>query len=118
MGRPTKCTPETTEKVCEALKLGVSWAAAAAHAGVPASAVAEWRRLGADGTAPFADFLAETDKARGVAEVRLAAMMMKAAQEGDTSAAKWLIEHRATDPSAVVDERPSAAAIIAKLCGA
>jgi len=94
MGRPTKCTPETTEKVCEALKLGVSWAAAAAHAGLSERCVMEWCERGRDGEEPFAQFLQSTTRARDSAEVRMAAIVMKAAQEGNASAAQWWLERR------------------------
>lgn len=94
MGRPTKCTPDTTEKVCEALKLGVSWAAAAAHAGITERCVMEWCERGKGGEEPFAQFLQAATRARDSAEVRMAAIVMKAAQEGNASAAQWWLERR------------------------
>jgi len=118
MARTSSLTASVTEKVCEALKLGVSFAAAAAHAGVSASTLSDWRRRGADGEAPFDQFRESTDRARGQFEVRAAAMVMKSAQDGDGSAARYLIEHRATDTGdSPASERPSASAILAKLAG-
>lgn len=80
--------------------------------------MAEWRRKGASGEQPFAYFREATDAARAQCEVRLAAIMMKAAQEGDVAAAKWLSEHRSFDSG---DDdgagRPTAAAILAKMAG-
>ena len=42
MARPSKCTPEVIAKVCEALKLGVSWEAAGAHAGIDRATLTNW----------------------------------------------------------------------------
>lgn len=44
MGRPTKCTPELTERVCEALKKGVSIKSAMELAGCDESTYYKWRR--------------------------------------------------------------------------
>ena len=94
MARPSKCTPEVVAKICEALKLGVSWAAAAAHAGLTERCVMEWKARGLEGEAPFDQFLQEATRARESAEVRMAAIVMKAAQEGNASAAQWWLERR------------------------
>ena len=94
MARPTKCTPETTAKVCEALRLGCSWDAAGAHAGVERRTISDWRKRGEDGEEPFATFLHEATRARDAAEVRMAAIVMKHAQEGNVGAAQWWLERR------------------------
>lgn len=94
MARPTDCTPERTAKVCEALALGVSWAAAAAHAGLDESTVTIWKQRGRDGEEPFATFLTAATRARASAEVRMAAIVLKSAQEGNAAAAQWWLERR------------------------
>lgn len=117
-GRPTDCTPETTAKVCEALKLGVSLADAAAHSGIPSADVESWVSRGAAGEAPFASFVEQAERARAQFRVRIAAMMMKAAQEGDMQAAKWLAEN--ADPAPVADQcrpKPSTWSILARSAG-
>lgn len=93
-GRPTECTPETTAKVCEALALGVSWEAAAAHACVSPQTLINWRKRGADGEQPFFDFLEAATRARDGAEARMAAIVVKAADEGNVAAAQWWLERR------------------------
>lgn len=94
MARPTDCTPEKTAKVCEALALGVSWAAAAAHAGLSERCVMDWCARGRDGEEPFAQFLQAATRARDGAEVRMAAIVLKSAQEGNAAAAQWWLERR------------------------
>ena len=94
MARPTDCTPERTAKVCEALALGVSWAAAAAHAGLSERCVMDWCARGRDGEEPFAQFLQAATRARDGAEVRMAAIVLKSAQEGNAAAAQWWLERR------------------------
>lgn len=96
MARPSSLTPAVTEKVCEALKLGVSWEAAAAHAGIGVSTIHNWLAQAADDVAGghFREFLEQTTRARDSSEVRMAAIVMKAAQEGDAKAAQWWLERR------------------------
>lgn len=97
MARPSKCTPEVIAKVCEALKLGVSWAAAAAHAGLDEATLTGWKQRAKDGEEPFLTFLTESTRARDSAEVRMAAIVLKAAQEGSVNAAQWWLERRRGD---------------------
>lgn len=119
MGRPTKCTPEVVERICEALALGVSWAAAAAHAGMSEAALTEWKQRGNDGEEPFAAFLAEATRARDAAEVRMASIVIRAAEEGDAKAAQWWLERRRSaswgrqDSMAVTVEKADPAAVLA-----
>lgn len=94
MARPTKLTAATSARVCEALALGVSWAAAAAHAGLSERCVMEWCERGRKGEKVFAQFLQDTTRARDAAEVRYAAVVAKAAKEGNEGAARWWLERR------------------------
>lgn len=119
MGRPTLCTPEVTERVCEALALGVSWAAAAAHAGLTERCLMEWCERGRAEEEPFAHFLQETTRARDAAEVRMASIVIRAAEEGDAKAAQWWLERRRSaswgrqDSMAVTVEKADPAAVLA-----
>lgn len=97
IGRPTKCTPQVVAKICEALQLGVSWAAAAAHAGISEACIKEWLQRGRAGEKPFADFVAQATQARDRAEVRMAAIVARAAEEGSVLAAQWWLERRRGD---------------------
>lgn len=94
MARPTKLDADRQAKVCEALALGVSIEAAAAHAGLSATCVHEWMARGRKGERLYAEFLEATTRARDAAEVRFAAVVAKAAKEGSESAARWWLERR------------------------
>lgn len=94
MGRPTKLDADRQTKVCEALALGVSIEAAAAHAGLSAACVHEWMARGRKGERLYAEFLEAATRARDAAEVRFAAVVAKAAKEGSESAARWWLERR------------------------
>ena len=99
MARPSSLTPAVTEKVCEALKLGVSWEAAAAHAGVGPATVHRWLAQAADDKegGQFWEFREQTTRARNSAETRMAAIVLKAAQDGNVGAAQWWLERRKPD---------------------
>lgn len=94
MARPTKLDADRQARICEALALGVSIEAAAAHAGLSATCVHEWMSRGRKGERLYAEFLEATTRARDAAEVRYAAVVAKAAKEGSESAARWWLERR------------------------
>ncbi len=65
IGRPTDCTPELTEDVCNAIREVGSLEAAAAEAGISYRSVFQWRRKGREEPETvFAAFLHATDSAR------------------------------------------------------
>ncbi len=97
MARPTKLDADRQARICEALALGVSWAAAAAHAGLSERCVMEWCERGRRGEKPYEQFLQEATRARDAAEVRYAAVVAKAAKEGNEAAARWWLERRRPD---------------------
>ena len=94
MARPTKLNADRQARICEALALGVSIEAAAAHAGLSAACVHEWMARGRKGERLYAEFLEAATRARDAAEVRFAAVVAKAAKEGSESAARWWLERR------------------------
>lgn len=107
MGRPTDCTPETTEKVCAGLRMGMTWAAAAAYAGMTATSLFAWKARGREGEQPFADFLEATQRAEDECEARDVAKLDELAQmdcQGDPAmlkiqadALKFRLERRRPD---------------------
>lgn len=94
MARPTECTPERIDRICEALALGVSWAAAAAFAGVNEATVHRWRQAGERGRQPYRELCERATQARDAAEVRMAGIVIRAAEEGNPGAAMWWLERR------------------------
>ena len=97
MARPTKLDADRQARICEALALGVSIEAAAAHAGLSAACVHEWMARGRKGERLYAEFLEAATRARDAAEVRFAAVVAKAAKEGNEAAARWWLERRRPD---------------------
>lgn len=64
MARPTDCNPQVTKIVAASVRAGLSYAAAAARAGISVTSINEWRRRGAEGEEPFALFAEEVARAR------------------------------------------------------
>lgn len=87
MGRPTKRTPETTKKVCDAIRAGATFEHAAAFAGVSYATFAEWR-------VRFPDFAEAVKAAEGAGAVALLAKLQAAATSGHWQAAAWILERR------------------------
>jgi hypothetical protein len=85
-GRPTKFTPQTVQRVLDCVERGVPLALAATAAGIASQSLYTYRNTHKD----FAAAL-EAAIARGV-EKRLA-IIVKAADSGDVSSARWWLEH-------------------------
>ena len=90
IGRPTKCTPEVTERICAEVARGMPKKYAAALAGVDYSQVNDWEKRGAEGEEPFATFA----RALGDARATHIAMRLQAIDsgEGDWKRQAWLLE--------------------------
>lgn len=86
-GRPTKRTPETVKKLCDAIRLGASYGDACGYAGIDIGTFGEWRDK-------FPDFAHEIKEAEGAGRVQLIAKIQKAANDGNWQAAAWMLERR------------------------
>lgn len=86
MGRRTKLTDETRDKLYQALDLGVTFKQAAAYAGIDEATFYRWMNTKRE--------FCESIRAReGRAVVSLLALVQQAARE-DWHAAAWILEHR------------------------
>jgi hypothetical protein len=85
-GRPTKFTPATVQRILDCVERGVPLTLAASAAGIAYQSLVTYRNAHKD----FAAAL-ELAIARGV-EKRLA-IIVKAADAGDVSSARWWLEH-------------------------
>lgn len=99
-GRPTLLTPETAQRVVDALKAGNFLDTAAAYVGVNRKSLHEWLKKGrAKGARdPYRGFVVQVDEAMAQAEVMFAARIANAA--GDPrhwTAAAWMLERRWPD---------------------
>lgn len=87
VGRPTKRTPETVKKLCDAIRLGASYGDACGYAGIDIATFGRWRD-------EFADFAHEIKEAEASGRVQLIAKIQKAATDGNWQAAAWMLERR------------------------
>jgi hypothetical protein len=87
MARPTKYTPETVERICEGIRLGLTYELAAGYAGISYATFNDWREK----KTQFSKAVAEAE-AKGAA-VNMA-RINKEAQEGEWRAAAWIMENR------------------------
>ena len=99
MPRPTKMTPETTEKLVKALRLHATHRLACQYAGISEGAFYKYMKLGqadieAGEATPFVEFVKAIKEAEGTASVAALAMIEKAASEGNWQAAAWKLERR------------------------
>lgn len=98
-GRPTLCTPETTRKATDALRLQAPYWLAARYAGIGESTFMAWMARGradteADIDSPYRDFLEEVHNASSQGAIGELAMIEKAAKDGEWRAAAWKLERR------------------------
>ena len=92
-GRPTKCTPELTERICIKIRAGNHVEAAVKAEGLSVSAFYRWQATGkAAKRGKFREFVEALEKAKATGEVRNVALIQKAAADGYWQAAAWLLE--------------------------
>jgi hypothetical protein len=73
MARPTKCTPQVTETICEHIRQGVPQETSAALAGISERTFYDWMSWGAAGREPWAQFSQSVARARAECEAALIA---------------------------------------------
>ncbi len=84
MGRPSKLTKRVADKICLALRSGVTMEAAASFAGIDRATLYRWLERGLDGRGGrFREFRTDVEKAQGEVEARICARIIKAVDEGD-----------------------------------
>lgn len=110
-GRPSKLTPEVQDTICKYLRAGNAFKTACEAAGIGYATGVEWRARGEDrdperaGDEAFAQFAAATRRAESEALARCAAVVQKAAVDGNWQAATWFLERRAPTEWGRVDRR-------------
>jgi hypothetical protein len=90
MPRPTKCTPELTEKICEYLASGCYVCTACQAVGISETTLGNWRARAAEGEEPYVTFVAATKEAEAKAELRALALVQKAMPENWAAAMTWM----------------------------
>ncbi len=132
MGRPSKLTPEVQARIVQAISGGNFRQVAAEWAGVSAKTLREWMARGAKAkTGPFAEFRAAVLEAERAAEIRMVALVMKAAAD-DPKHAEWWLERKCPSrwarrdkspprnggPTAIIEHRGAVTSRIADLAAA
>jgi hypothetical protein len=89
-GRPTKLTPEVTEAICQAIRIGTPQKYAAEGNGIAEDTLLGWMRRGAAAEEPYDKFFEAVTRARADCVKRLVIN-----SQGDgPSGARWLLERR------------------------
>lgn len=95
VGRPTKFTPDTCNRILSAIRNGNTYEASAHYGGVSYDTLREWIKRGQEETAgEFSEFFEAIKSAEAKAEVESVALIRQAAQEGQWQAAAWFLERR------------------------
>jgi hypothetical protein len=86
-GRKTKYTPETVDKLTQAIRLGATYKLACDYAGISQETFSQWRN-----TKP--EFSDAVQKAEGTGVLLWLTKIEQAASEGNWQAAAWKLERR------------------------
>lgn len=94
MGRPCKCTPETTAKMVEALKKGAYVELAIKYARISKTTHYSWMRMGEKGDPKYRDYYEQITAADSYGGLQALETINAAAANGTWQAAAWLLERR------------------------
>ncbi len=94
MGRPSKLNDLCVKRICDALKSGVSRAAAAHGARISYATLKNWLSDGRDGVEPYVAFLAAVLEAEARAETEMVHKLFEAARNGSVGAMCFWLERR------------------------
>ena len=94
MGAPTKCTPELTERYCQAIRRGAYQRTACEYAGITPRAVQYWAERAEAGEEPYASFVSQVKEAEAAAVLTRLARIEKAGMDGVWQADAWYLERR------------------------
>jgi hypothetical protein len=90
MPRPTKCTPELTERICEYLASGCYVCTACDLCGIDQSTYHRWRERGENGEEPYCEFVKAIKDAEARAEAHAVALVQKAMVDDWKAAMTWM----------------------------
>lgn len=95
-GRPTKFTPETVQKLIQAIQMGATYELACQYAAITIDTMNNWMKKSktAKENDPFFGFFDSVKEAEGKAVVGWLAKIEKAANDGSWQAAAWKLERR------------------------
>ena len=88
---------DLTERLLEAIKLGMYTEHACAYAGISSSTFRRWREKAEEGIEPFQSFWLQVNKAEADAIIRRVARIEQAGKDGQWQADAWLLERKYPD---------------------
>lgn len=96
MARPSKLTPEITERICMAIRAGNYAKVAAAMAGISETTYYKWLEMAElpNAKKEYKEFRESIERAEAEAEVVAIARIRQAADNGDWKAAGWYLERK------------------------
>lgn len=95
MPRPTKLTPDLTDKLVRAIKAGNRLDVAARYAGISETTYHRWMQEGETAkSGAKREFWETVMEARAIAEVSAVSVILSAARSGSWRAAAWWLERR------------------------
>jgi transposase len=97
VGRPSKLTPETQDRIVQAIQAGNYVEIAAQYAGIGKATLYRWLEMAEDPNSDtkYREFRDAVESARSAAEIRNVALIQKAANDGTWQAAAWYLERTA-----------------------
>lgn len=93
-GRRSLLTKETTDRFCEAVRLGMTYKLASQYAGISDMTFYSWKRKADAGSAKHVKFLKTVKTAESHGAAKCLAVIERAAEEGSWQAAAWILERR------------------------
>jgi hypothetical protein len=103
-GRPPKYSPAMLQRICEGIRLGLSYQRAAEGAGIHAATLRDWIQHDEQGDLRFAGVASAIATARAEGEQQLL-VTIKTAAADDWRAAAWILERRHPEHYARMERR-------------
>jgi len=97
MARPSKCSAEVTQIVCDKILAGNTDRVAAVAAGVSLHAMQDWMRRGAAGSGVYSGFYKAVTEAKAEIEERMVSAAYAPLNPDPESARVWLARRRRND---------------------
>lgn len=93
-GRPSKITPELTERVCELIEKGLPYTLVCEAVGINESTFYDWIKKGEIGKKGYTDFSERVSKSKANYALICLERVNKYADNGSAFCATWLLERR------------------------
>ena len=96
--KPYKLLDEDlTDRLLEAIRLGMYTEHACAYAGINSSTFRLWRKKAEEGVEPYKSFWLQVNQAEGTAIIRRMARIEQAGKDGHWQADAWVLERKYPD---------------------